>query len=77
MLFTYIISSENDNSLYNITLKIKTMDIKSFREVHPVCCFECGHCKHLSSGYYFCELHNEYLTDEDEYVVEHVCDDFA
>lgn len=53
------------------------MDIKNFREVHPACCFECGHCRYLSSGYYFCGLLNEYLTDEDEYVVEHVCDDFA
>lgn len=49
----------------------------SFREIKPDCCFECGYCNHLSSGYYFCELHKEYLTDEDEYVVEHVCDDFV
>lgn len=49
---------------------------KTFKEINPTCCYECCNCTHLDNGYYYCEKYKEYLTDEDYYVIEHVCDDF-
>lgn len=51
-------------------------DYRVLKDSSAKCCYTCNNVRQLLSGYYFCLKHNIYLTDEDEYVVEHICDKY-
>lgn len=51
-------------------------DYRTLKDSDVKCCYTCNYARQLLSGYYFCLKHNIYLTDEDEYVIEHICDKY-
>ena len=54
----------------------KNFDYKNLKYSNVKCCYTCNYARQLLSCYYFCLKHNIYLTDEDEYVIEHICDKY-
>lgn len=62
-----------DNELPKVN---NDFDYRNLKDSNAKCCYTCNNARLLLSGYYFCLKHNIYLTDEDEYVIEHICTNY-
>ena len=54
----------------------RDFDYRTLKDSDAKCCYTCAFAGMLPSGYYFCTKHDIYLTDEDDYVVEHICEHY-
>lgn len=63
------------NISYPETVNVN-FDDKTLQASNAKCCFTCKHSGIMPSDYYFCTKHNIYLTDEVDYVVEHICEHY-
>lgn len=54
----------------------RDFDYLTLKQSNAKCCYTCKFAGMLPSDYYFCQKHYCYLTDEDDYVVEHICDQY-
>lgn len=51
-------------------------DYSKLKDSKVKCCYTCEHSGILPSDYYFCTKHHCYLTDEVDYVIDHICDKY-
>ena len=54
----------------------RNFDFSTLTDSNTKCCYTCAFAGILPSDYYFCQKHGIYLTDEVDYVVEHICNQF-
>lgn len=54
----------------------RDFDYRTLKASFAKCCFTCKYAGMLPSDYYFCQKHGIYMTDEDEYVIEHICEHY-
>lgn len=51
-------------------------DYSKLKDSKAKCCYTCEHSGLLANGYYYCTKHHCYLTDEVDYVIDHICDKY-
>lgn len=54
----------------------RNFDFRTLTDSNTKCCYTCAFAGILPSDYYFCQKHGIYLTDEVDYVVEHICEHY-
>ena len=54
----------------------RDFDYRTLKASNVKCCYTCAFAGMLPSSYFFCQKHDIYLTDEEDYVVEHICEHY-